>query len=249
MQSVLGAHHEDEPDPITRCLRDLEGGDLGRRDDAVRELWEHFFADLTTYARSRLRVINVPRGPADEEDAAVRAFTKVCLGIERGRLKLGDGMDLSRILRSATAREVINLYHKARRGAGWTSDESLLEQIPDTALRPELLWLGQDACQWLLDLLPTDELRQIVLWKLAGHTNESIRINLACSLGKVERDLARIREIWKGHRAEGVPDGPAKPGPRQTSAGAKDCPRDGESGRRHAGAPRRILRSLSGVVR
>jgi len=217
MQSVFYGHDQDQSDPITQCIRDLEGGERRRRDDAVRELWEHFFADLTTYARSRLRAINVPRGPADEEDAAVRAFTKVCLGIERGRLKLGDRMDLSRILRSATAREVINLHRKARRGVGQTSDESLLKQIPDTALRPELLLLGYDACKRLLDLLETDELRRIVLWKVAGHTNEAIRIKVGCSLGKVERDLARIREIWKDKGAESLPDGPAKSGPRQTS--------------------------------
>jgi DNA-directed RNA polymerase specialized sigma24 family protein len=244
MHPVLCAHHQDQTDPITRCIRDLERGERGRRDDAVRELWEHFFADLTIYARSRLRVINVPRGPADEEDAAVRAFTKVCLGIERGRLKLGDRMDLSRILRSATAREVINLYRKARRDAGWIRDESLLEQIPDTALRPELHWLGQDACQWLLDLLQPNDLRRIALWKLAGHTNDAIRIKLGCSLGKVERDLARIREIWKGHRAEGLPEGPAKSGPRQSSPGAIDRPHHGDSGGHHDGVPRRILSSL-----
>ena len=84
-----------------------------RRDDAVRELWERFFADLTTYARRRLRAMNAPVGPADEEDAAARAFSKVCRGIERGQLKLANRVDLTRVLRSATTREVFTLLARA----------------------------------------------------------------------------------------------------------------------------------------
>ena len=66
----------DHPGTITRIIRDLEGAERARRDDAVRELWERFFADLTTYARQRLRAMNAPMGPADEEDAASRAFRR-----------------------------------------------------------------------------------------------------------------------------------------------------------------------------
>jgi hypothetical protein len=79
----------DQPGTITRILRDLESAEPSCREAAVRGLWEHFFADLTTYARRRLRAMNTPVGPADEEDAAARALTKVCRGIERGQLRLG----------------------------------------------------------------------------------------------------------------------------------------------------------------
>ena len=37
---------------ITRFMRELEEGESPRRDDAARELWEYFFADLACYARS-----------------------------------------------------------------------------------------------------------------------------------------------------------------------------------------------------
>ncbi len=99
---------------ITRCIRVLEEGSSPRRDDAARMLWEHFFADLTGYARRRLRAARAPRGSADEEDAVERAFTKVCRGIELGQLKLSSGVDLHKVLRSATCREVSNLLHRAR---------------------------------------------------------------------------------------------------------------------------------------
>ena len=107
------------PGTITRIIRDLEEGERPQRDDAVRELWEHFFADLTVYARKRLRAMHAPLGPADEEDAAARAFTKVCRGIERGQLKLSSRVDFTKVLRSATAREVFALLGRAKRsGAG-----------------------------------------------------------------------------------------------------------------------------------
>ena len=85
------------PGTITRIIRDLESTEQLRRDAAVRELWERFFADLTAYARKRLKAMNASRGPADEEDAASRAFMKVCRGIERGQLKLANRVDLTKV--------------------------------------------------------------------------------------------------------------------------------------------------------
>ncbi len=178
------------------------------------ELWEYFFADLACYARKRLRAMNSPTGPADEEDAAERAFTKVCRAIERGRLKLGHRVDLKKVLRSATAHEVLNLHHRAKRSAGTTSDEFVLSQIPDESPSPELLMLALDACQRLLGLLESDALRRVAVWKLAGWTNEAIRVKLGCSLATVERALARIRDTWKREWADAATDRPAKPGPR-----------------------------------
>jgi DNA-directed RNA polymerase specialized sigma24 family protein len=207
---------------ITRCMRDLEEGDRPRRDDAARELWEYFFADLACYARKRLRAMHAPTGAADEEDAAERAFTKVCRAMESGRLKLEHRVDLHRVLRSATGREVLNLLHRAKRSAGTTSDEFILSQIPATALPPELLLLALDACQRLLSLLEGDTLRRVALWKLAGYTNEAIRAKLGCSLATVERALARIRETWKREWSDAVFDQPAKSGPRHPSAEGSD---------------------------
>ncbi len=207
---------------ITRCMRDLEESDRPRRDDAARELWEYFFADLTCYARKRLRAMHAPTGPADEEDAAARAFTKVCRAMEAGRLKLEHRVDLHRVLRSATGREVLNLLHQAKRSAGTTSDEFILSQIPATALPPELLLLALDACQRLLSLLEGDALRRVALWKLAGYTNEAIRAKLGCSLATVERALSRIRETWKREWADAVPDRPAKSGPRHPASEGSD---------------------------
>jgi DNA-directed RNA polymerase specialized sigma24 family protein len=203
-------------------MRDLEESDRPRRNDAARELWEYFFADMMCYAKRRLRAMHAPTGAADEEDAAERAFTKVCRAIEAGRLKLGHRVDLHRVLKSQTGREVLNLLQRAKRSAGTTSDEFILSQVPATALPPELLLLALDACQRLLSLLEGNTLKRVALWKLAGYTNEAIRAKLGCSLATVERALARIRETWKREWSDAVPDRPAKSGPRYPTSEGSD---------------------------
>jgi DNA-directed RNA polymerase specialized sigma24 family protein len=232
---------------ITRCIRELESGESSRRNMAARELWEFFFADLMCYARRRLQAANVSRGAADEEDAAERAFTKVCRGIERGQLKLSSRIDLRKVLRTAAAREVITLLHRSKREAGTTGDESLLEQIPDTAMPTELLLLAFDACQRLLELLGDDTLRQIAIWKLVGHTNDAIRIQLGCSLATVERILAHIRETWRRNWDVALSDLPAKSGRRHSSPDQDHSLAAGSLSEITAADANEILRGLAGL--
>src|SRR5208282_1420486 len=99
-----------------------------------------------------------------------------------------------------------------------------LAQVPDQALPPDLLLLAFDACQRLLELLETDELRQLAIWKLAGHTNEAIAAKLDRSPATVERSLSYIRETWRRTWVDAVPRGPAKPGPRRGSSAAANEP-------------------------
>jgi len=237
----------DLPGTITRIIRDLEGAERLRRDDAVRELWERFFADMTVYARKRLRAMHAPLGAADEEDAAASAFMKVCRGIERGQLKLAGRVDLTKVLRSATAREVFTLLGRARAAGGRSDDYIVLGQVPDLALPPDLLLLAFDACQRLLDLLETDELRQVAVWKLVGHTNEAIAAKLSRSLATVERSLSHIRETWRRTWVDAVPRGPAKSGPRRGSSAAADDPASRDLDDVEAGDVAKILRDLAGL--
>jgi DNA-directed RNA polymerase specialized sigma24 family protein len=232
---------------ITKCIRDLEAGESSRRNAAARELWEYFFADLMCFARRRFQSAHASRGSADEEDAAERAFTKVCRGIESGQLKLNSRVDLHKVLRFTTTREVISLLHRAKRDAGLASDDVVLRQVPDSALPPELLLLAFDACQRLLDLLESDELRQIAIWKLAGHTNEAIRTQLGCSQATVERILAHIREIWRKKWDEALPDGPAKSGRRDGSADMEDSLKGDAMGDINAADAAQIFRELAGL--
>jgi DNA-directed RNA polymerase specialized sigma24 family protein len=212
----------DSPGSITQCIRDLEAG--RRRDEAARVLWDRYFAGLARYAVRLLQAMHAPRGVADEEDAALRAFAKVCQGIERGQLRLGGRDDLLKLLRWSTRGEAISQVkacpqvqstcaHPILDGADSEGDDAGIEQVPGKGLSPELLLLAKEGCQRLLDLLDEDLLRRIALWKLVGHTSEEIAQKLDCSLAKVERKLKRIRGKW----AHLAPDGPPKPGPRNAS--------------------------------
>jgi DNA-directed RNA polymerase specialized sigma24 family protein len=236
----------DLPGTITLNIRALEGAERPRRDNAVRELWKRFFADMTVYARKRLRAMHAPLGPADEEDAAARAFTKVCRGIERGQLKLANRLDFTKVLRSATAREVFTLLGRAKAG-GRCDDDIVLGQVPDPALPPDDLLLAVDACERLLDLLETDDLRQVAVWKLAGHSNEAIAAKLGRSPATVERTLSHIRETWRRTCGEAVPLGPAKPGPRRGSSAAADDPASRGIDDVEPGDATMILRDLAGL--
>lgn len=243
----FGGRTVEQPGTITRIIRDLEGAESLQRDTAVRELWERFFADLTVHARKRLRAMNTPTGPADEEDAAARAFAKVCRGIERGQLKLANRVDLARILHSATTREVLTLHARVR-GAGGLSEETS-GAISDPSVPPDLLLLAFDACQRLLGLLESDDHRQVALRKLAGHTNEAIAIGLGRSTATVERILARIRETWRQKWGDAVPRGPAKAGPRRgtSEGGVATGPDVAEAGLIHGEDEARLLRDLAGL--
>ena len=238
------------PGTITRIIRNLEGAERLRRDEAVRELWERFFADMTVYARKRLKAMNAPLGPADEEDAASRAFTKVCRGIERGQLKLANRVDLTKVLRSATAREAFTLLSRAKVTGSRSDHDVVLGQVVNPALPPDLLLLAFDACQRLLDLLATNELRQLAVWKLAGHTNDAIATKLGCSSATVERTLSQIRETWRRSWGDAVPQGPAKPGPRRGSrpSTAQVVPPVPIVDGLDADAAAQILRDLAGLT-
>ena len=48
-----------------------------------------------------------------------------------------------------------------------------------------------------MDGLADEELRQIALWKMEGHTNEEIASELGCALATVERRLRLIRRRWE----------------------------------------------------
>ena len=237
-----------ETGTITRCIRDLESGESSRRNMAARELWEFFFADLMCYARRRLRAAHVSRGAADEEDAAERAFTKVCRGIERGRLKLSSRIDLRKVLRSAAAHEVITLLHRSKREAGKTGDDFALGQVPDAALPAELLLLAFDACQRPARApekpyapanrhLETRGIHQRgdsgSAWLFAGH-------------GRA-RQLAHIRETWRRNWDIALADRPAKSGRRDSSDDHDpSLTADSLGGITVAGA-NEILRGLAGL--
>ncbi|MGP0063109.1 MAG: ECF-type sigma factor, partial [Isosphaeraceae bacterium] len=128
-----------------------------------------------------------------------------------------------------------------------SEDADAMGQVPDPALPPDLLLLAFDACQRLLELLETDELRRVAVWKLAGHTNAAIAGKLGCSTATVERTLSYIRETWRRSWVDAVPRGSAKSGPRRGSSTSTDVVGGPGIDDLEADDADKILRDLAGL--
>jgi DNA-directed RNA polymerase specialized sigma24 family protein len=192
---------------VTHWLALLQAGDPA----AARPLWERYFRRLVALARAKLR--DAPRGPADEEDAALSAFHSFCRAAEQGRFpRLGDRDDLVQVLLLLTARKALRQRRRARaqkRGggrvvpeadleAGREDEGAALEQVLGHEPTPEFAAQVAEECQHLLDRLGDDELRAVVLAKMEGYTNEEIANRQGCVVRSVERRLRTIRALWAG---------------------------------------------------
>ena len=194
----------EQPGSVTRCLDGLKAGEA----EAVRALWERYFADLVRLARARLR--DAPRAAADEEDAALSAFDSLCRGAGQARFpQLDDRADLWRVLVTITARKAVDLMQHERRmkrGGGRVRTEADLAvaalesggiaQAPAHGPSPELAALMADECRRLFDVLPDESLRQVAGLRLEGYTDREIAERLGCGLSTVERRLRTIRTVW-----------------------------------------------------
>lgn len=192
-----------EPKSVTQWIQDLKQGDEG----AAARLWDRYFQNMVQVARKKLRLSG--RGVADEEDVALSAFDSLCRGAARGNFtRLNDRHDLWPLLLTITAQKSVDRMRwerRQRRGGGKvlrdselpeTDQVKSLDEIIGVAPSPEFLTLMDEQCSRLLTQLPDDTLREIVCWKLEGHTNEDIAEFLNVSVSTVGRKLRLIRLVW-----------------------------------------------------
>ncbi len=196
-----------DEESITRWIGELQGG--GDLNEAARKLWERYFRDLVRLARARFR--DAPRGPADEEDAALTAFEIFCRGAASRFRHLAGRDELWRLLVTLTVREVAALLRRERRlkrGGGRGAGETLqgepdfeideaLNQVTDDDPSPELAAMAAEDNRRLFGALDDETLRVVSLLKLEGFTNEQIATSLDCGLRSVERKLDLIRRAWR----------------------------------------------------
>ena len=184
---------------------------------AAQRLWDRFFTQLVTLARTKLR--GLPRGPADEEDLALSAFNRFCLAAQRGQFpELEDRDDLWQLLTLLAERKALDRRRRERRqkrGAGLVRDEAWLEgdsgdgvgerglaALPSLEPTPEFAVLMAEECNILLRRLNDEGLRTVAIAKMEGYTNEEVAAATQCSLRTVERKLKLIRAIWEGRPAD-----------------------------------------------
>ena len=163
--------------------------------EAAQKLWERYMTRLVERARRKLG--GTSRKMADEEDVAIIAFENFCRGAKQGRFpKLHDRDDLWQLLLMLTDRRAIDQMRKPSHTSGESSGVELgqLESDdPDPRFALELT----DNLQVLIHALRDEQLEEIVMLKMAAHTNEEIAQQLGSSLRTVERKLKMIRKRWR----------------------------------------------------
>jgi RNA polymerase sigma factor (sigma-70 family) len=183
------------PGSVTAWLNQLKAGDQA----ALQPLWERYFQRLLEQVGQRMR--HAPRGVADEEDVVLVTFERFFQGVRNGRFpRLDDRDDLWCLLvllaRHAACDLVREQRRKKRSGQLAPGGEADLAAALCEEPGPEEVAQVAEECRRLLDKLPNEKLRSILLLKLEGHTNEEIAGRLGCVTRTVERGLETIRGVW-----------------------------------------------------
>jgi RNA polymerase sigma factor (sigma-70 family) len=182
---------------VSRLLGGLREGD----EDAVRQLWRRYFQPLVRLARSRLSA-HVCEA-RDAEDVALDAFAALCERIS-GQVEgdafpgLHNRSHLWKLLACFTVRRAFDLARKEERRRRVVGDEACLgtegfEPFTSREPPPEFGAAIAD----LLECLPSDELRALVLAKMEGCTNAEAGQRLGRSVSTIERKLQVIRVLWR----------------------------------------------------
>jgi DNA-directed RNA polymerase specialized sigma24 family protein len=169
---------------------------------AAQQLWRHISTRLEEFAWQKLDVQT--RRRYDEHDAANSAFNSLCGGLADGRLEAENRDAFWGLLAVITSRKIASQRRYAnrhKRGGGAIRGESGfgdagINEIQGNQQTPDVLAEVAESCDQLLDALPDDTMKKIVLLKFQGSTNGEVADELKCTRRTIERKLERIRRIW-----------------------------------------------------
>lgn len=191
---------DDAGTEITAWLRRLEAG----HDLAAQRLWDVFFSRLVHLAQGQMRINE--RRIADPEDVALSAFASFCRGVENRRFpELSDRHGLWRLLVSITIHKLLHLHRdqkRLKRGGNFRAVEphaetgrSAVDDLISREPTPEFTAQLAEQYDRLLNVLGSEELFQLAVWKLEGFTNDEIATKSERSTRTIERKLNLIRKI------------------------------------------------------
>ena len=187
-------------DQLTSTNRASAGGQ-----QAAEQLWQHVAVRLQEFAAQKLDVQT--RRHYDEHDAANSAFHSLCRGLSEGRMEVENRDALWGLLAVITSRKISaqqRHINRQKRGSGAVRGESGFVELGVAGINavvgdqspPDELVEVSESCAQLLDALPDEALKKIVLLKFQRATNAEIASELKCTERTVERKLERIRRIW-----------------------------------------------------
>lgn len=174
-------------------------------EEAAEPLWEHGCGRVREFARHKLD--RYTRRRYDENDAANSAFHSLCRGLADGRLSAENRDALWGLLAVITSRKISaqqRLLKRKKRGGGDLRGESGFAELGDAGIdaiegdqkAPDVLAEISESCAQLLNALPDEMMKRIVLLKFEGAKNGEVASELQCTRRTVERKLERIRRIW-----------------------------------------------------
>lgn len=198
---------------VTLLLQRAKTGEAA----AAHELWNRYFDRAVRLANKQLSP--QVRRMADGEDIALSAFDSLFRRAAAGRFdQLADRDDLWQLLSRITRRKAINHFHaqtRQKRGGGQVRGESVfaapgmnadeatgIAQFAGSEPSPEFIHEMAELYQLLLEQLDNDELRQVALLRVEGHSNAEIARQLGKGVRAVERKLNIIRRTWKAYADE-----------------------------------------------
>lgn len=203
--------------PVTELIAKVQTGD----EEAIRQLWEHYFESLVKVARAKLR--SADRRVADEEDAVQCALASFFNRAQRGKYEhIPDRKHLWRLLVKITCFKICDLARRRPRELGesaldndtspdhfqqglsaWKDDKnafpfdpSTMLQVNDTDGMSGFIDRLSLECRELLNKLSDEMLRIVAIRMLQDCTLKEIAKELNCAISTVERKVKRIREIW-----------------------------------------------------
>lgn len=183
---------------VTGWIDLLSDGDS----EAAEQLWRHISLRLQEFARQRLD--EQTRRRYDEHDAANSAFHSLCRGLVDGRLATENRDAFWGLLAVITSRKIAaqrRSSNRKKRGRGAVRGESGfgdagIDAVVGNQQTPDMLAEVTESCTELLDALPDEVMKKIVLLKFQGAHNGEVARELNCTQRTIERKLERIRRIW-----------------------------------------------------
>lgn len=182
---------------------------------AATGLCDRYYNRLVRLARRWLEGMPTLRAD-DEEDAALSAIRSMLLGVSNGKFpRVVDRSNLWRLLCSITYRRLlkqVEYEHRLKRGGGKVATEadfpqdpdahdSPLDRVADRRIGPEHAVIFAEGSRILLDILPSEELKSIALYRLEGFTDEEIAKKHDVTRRTIVRKVALIRGHWRVHAA------------------------------------------------
>lgn len=191
---------------VTRWFEELREGNH----DAAQRLWDRYYLELVRVARSRQRAGRWARILEGDEEAAVDALAELFDGTQRGLYPdIHDRNDLWKLLFTITSRKVKDQFNHdtrqkrdARRNVGQDpggehdGPRGYLDSIPSRDPDAATSKILAEEYESLLNVLKTEQLRLIAIYRMDGYTNEQICERLGCSLGTFALRLRVIKATW-----------------------------------------------------